>query len=140
MALLKGAMVLCALYYKMDNSLIILNKLKKSPFRAKFHLNDADIDKVNEKGMSIIRKYASDLIDKRLALAFPVNDGKQTPFKGYPIFIAQHATATCCRGCLNKWHHITKGHELSIEEREYILDIIMAWIQEELDIRKIKTV
>ncbi len=29
--------------------------------------------------------------------AEPRNDGKQTPFRGHPVFTAQHATATCCR-------------------------------------------
>jgi hypothetical protein len=41
------------------------------------------------------------------------NDGKQTPMKGQPVFIAQHATTTRCRGCISKWHGIEKSRALS---------------------------
>jgi hypothetical protein len=39
-----------------------------------------------------------DFLSKRLAAASPPNDGKQTPFKGHPVFTVQHATATCAAG------------------------------------------
>ncbi len=29
--------------------------------------------------------------------------------KGHPVFVAQHATATCCRECIRKWHKNTTG-------------------------------
>ena len=48
--------------------------------------------------------------------------------KGHPVFIAQHATATCCRSCLYKWHHIKKEKELTKDEVDYIVNIIMEWI------------
>lgn len=73
--------------------------------------------------------HAVDFIDKRLAPASPVNDGKQTPMRKHPVFVAQHATATCCRGCLEKWHAISKGHELSVEEKQYILGVIRRWLE-----------
>ena len=78
--------------------------------------------------MDTIRKHAQDLIGKRLAPAEPVNDGKQTPMRGHPVFIAQHATATCCRSCLEKWHHIPKGRQLTQEQQDYVVDVIMEWI------------
>lgn len=53
--------------------------------------------------------------------------------KGHPVFIAQHATATCCRSCLYKWHKIAKDKELSSEEIDYIVDIIMTWIVKEIN-------
>ena len=60
------------------------------------------------------------------------NDGKQTPMRGHPVFVAQHATATCCRGCLEKWHRIPKGRDLTWEEQEYVVDVIMEWISREM--------
>ena len=72
------------------------------------------------------------IIFKREAPAFIPNDGKQTPTKGHPVFVAQHATATCCRGCLEKWHRIPKGRELTWEEQEYVVDVIMEWISREM--------
>lgn len=65
---------------------------------------------------------------KRLAPALPANDGKQTPMRGHPVFIAQHATATCCRGCLAKWHNIPQGVSLSEEQQRYIVAVIYHWL------------
>ena len=73
------------------------------------------------------KKY--DFIKKRLAPEVILNDGKQTPMRGHPVFIAQHATATCCRGCLSKWHKISKSKELNDQEVDYVVNIIMEWIE-----------
>jgi hypothetical protein len=51
----------------------------------------------------------------------------------FPVFIAQHATATCCRGCISKWHGIEKGRALNEEEIDYIIGLIMVWIDGQLD-------
>ena len=109
----------------------ILNKLNSSKFRSSFHLKSGDVNYIKEKGLSKIESHALDFINKRLKDVSKVNDGKQTPIKGHPVFIAQHATATCCRGCLYKWHRIEKGKELSKEEIEYIVNVIMEWIKRE---------
>ena len=87
--------------------------LEASKFRSSFHLKQKDLDYINEKGMDVIRQHAQDFIAKREAPAFIPNDGKQTPTKGHPVFIAQHATATCCRECIRKWHKMQPGRELS---------------------------
>ena len=109
-----------------------LDSLSKSKFRSHFHLKEKEILYIEEKGLDVIRKHASDFVFKRLSPKVIANDGKQTPMRGHPVFIAEHATATCCRGCLEKWHHIPKDRELSILEQEYIVSIIMAWIEKEL--------
>ena len=113
----------------------ILNSLSKSNFRNKFHLKQKDKDYIKEKGIEKIREHAYDFINKRLAPENIPNDGKQTPMRGHPVFIAQHATATCCRGCLYKWHKIQKGIALSEEQKDYIVNVIMAWIDREIKIR-----
>ena len=110
----------------------ILEKLSKSKFRNSFHLKDKERNYIKEKGIETIEKHAQDFISKRLAPAYPLNDGKQTPMKGHPVFIAQHATATCCRGCLYKWYHISKNKVLTEKEQEYIVNVIMMWIKKEL--------
>ncbi len=110
----------------------IFERLAKSEFRSSFKLNDRYKAYVREKGMNVIRSHAVDFVAKRLAPAEPVNDGRQTPMQGHPVFIAQHATATCCRGCLEKWHRIPKGRELTIEQQEYIVNIIMEWIERQM--------
>lgn len=114
---------------------IIFNKLSKSKFRSSFSLKEKDILYAKEKGYKKIENHAREFISKRLALKNPSNDGKQTPMRGHPVFIAQHATGTCCRSCLKKWHGIDKNKELSLEEQEYILKIIMAWITYQVKIK-----
>ena len=90
-------------------------------------------DYVKEKGIDKIKSDAYDLIEKRLAPANPLNDGKQTPMRQvHPVFIAQHACGCCCRGCLERIHHIPKNKELSKSEIDYIVEVIMTWIKREI--------
>ena len=106
-------------------------RLAKSKFRSRFHLSDKDKNYVLEKGLDVIRQHAYDFVSHRLAMRDISNDGKQTPMRGHPVFIAQHATATCCRSCLYKWHHIPKGRCLTESEQEYVVRLIMKWISNE---------
>lgn len=103
--------------------------LAHSPFRRKFRLNEQDARYLRDKGLDLVLRHADDFISQRLAPAKPANDGKQTPWKGHPVFVAQHATGACCRGCLAKWHGIEKGRELTAAEREYVVGVIRAWIE-----------
>ena len=107
-------------------------RLSQSKFRSSFSLKANDRSYVSEKGMEKVREHACDFIRKRLAPAEIPNDGKQTPMRGHPVFVAQHATATCCRGCLEKWHRIPKGRELTEAEQEYVVNVIMEWINREI--------
>ena len=108
-----------------------LNALSKSKFRSSFHLRKYMIDYINNKGMNTIESHTEDFIEKNLSKLLP-NDGKQTPTKNHPVFIAQHATATCCRGCIEKWYKIPKAKELSIKEKKFIKALIIEWINKEL--------
>lgn len=111
----------------------VLKKLSKSSFRSSFKLKEQDKEYLKLKGHELIRSHANDFIAKRLAPSKILNDGKQTPMQGHPIFIAQHATATCCRSCLYKWHHIDKNKELSSLEQKYIVDVIMEWLKRQFN-------
>jgi hypothetical protein len=106
-----------------------LESLKKSRFRSKFSLTEKDRQYIQDKGIDTIRRHATDFIKARIAPKFPKNDGKQTPMKGHPVFIAQHATATCCRGCIQKWYGIKKGKGLSDQEIQFLIELIMRWIR-----------
>ena len=108
-----------------------LDKLSTSKFRSSFHLKEKDKAYIKEKGPDTIRSHAKDFITARLAPAVIANDGKQTPMKGHPVFIAQHATACCCRGCLEKWYKVPQGRALSEVQQEKIVNLLMAWIAEE---------
>lgn len=107
------------------------NALAKSPFRSRFHLTPQERAYFLQKGPKVIEQHARDFVRSRLAPENPPKDGRQTPMRGHPVFKAQHATACCCRSCLEKWHHIPSGKVLTEEEQEYIVRVLMDWIERE---------
>lgn len=111
----------------------LFERLSQSKFRSGFHLKEKDKKYVLDKGGDKIREHAKEFVSQRLASAVIPNDGKQTPMKGHPIFIAQHATACCCRGCLEKWHHFPRGKELTEEQQDYVVDVLMEWVGRQME-------
>ena len=109
----------------------VLAKLATSRFRARFGLGSRELAYAEAKGRHTVERHAQDFIAQRLAPALPRNDGRQTPMRGHPVFVAQHATATCCRGCLEKWHGIARGRELTDAEQAWVVALIMVWIDRE---------
>ncbi|WP_236329764.1 DUF4186 domain-containing protein [Enterobacter quasihormaechei] len=103
-------------------------RLARSTFRSRFRLGTKERQYCWDKGVETIDRHAADFVSARLAPAHPVNDGKQTPMHGHPVFIAQHATATCCRGCLAKWHAIPQGVPLNAQQQQYIVNVIHHWL------------
>lgn len=116
----------------MRNIQDLFTALSQSKFRKRFHLKGKELEYFQNKGMPVILEHARDFIEKKLAPEYIPNDGKQTPMKNHPVFIAQHATATCCRECLEKWHFIPKNSRLSEEEICYILVVIETWLKQEV--------
>jgi hypothetical protein len=110
----------------------VFDALAGSAFRSRFHLSGKELDYLRRKGLPVVLEHAADFVEKRLAAASPVNDGKQTPTRHHPVFVAQHATATCCRGCLQKWHGIPKGRPLEDAEKQYIVEVIKTWLAREV--------
>jgi hypothetical protein len=102
--------------------------LGRSKFRSRFRLAGKEAEYLRDKGLETILQHARDFITKRLADANPANDGKQTPMRNHPVFIAQHATGTCCRGCLAKWHGIPKGRPLTQQQIDYIVEVLRRWL------------
>ena len=109
-----------------------LVRLGESQFRAKFVLSEADRSYARDKGRHVIDRHAHEMLRARVGEAQPSNDGRQTPWRGHPVFTAQHATATCCRGCIEKWHGIAKGRPLTDAEVNRLADLVMAWIDRDL--------
>ena len=117
-----------------DNFDTLFVRLAKSKFRSRFRLTDKDIAYIRQKGIEIIESHARNFIEKHLVPAEPRNDGRQTPMRGHTVFIAQHATATCCQKCLYKWHKIALHKFLSKAETDYIILVLIAWIKKQIDI------
>jgi hypothetical protein len=104
--------------------------LAQSEFRRRFRLRGREAAYLREKGLETVLVHARQFVESRLAPAAPANDGRQTPMKNHPAFIAQHATATCCRGCLEKWHGIPKGRALAQAETDYIVSVVQRWLEQ----------
>jgi hypothetical protein len=107
----------------------LFEALSRSRFRSKFALGPEERTYLHMKGRRSVMEHAADFIERRLAPAYPVRDGKQTPMRGHPVFIAQHATGTCCRGCLEKWHGLPRGRSLTESEQRYVVDVIDRWLR-----------
>jgi hypothetical protein len=106
----------------------LFQRLERSAFRSRFHLQTAERGYLARKGLDTVLSHGEEFIEERLAPAEPRNDGKQTPMRNHQVFVAQHATATCCRGCLEKWHGIPRGRVLTPEEKAYILSVLRRWL------------
>lgn len=106
--------------------------LARSKFRNRFRLNAKDAAYLADKGLEAVLSHAEEFILERLAPAEPANDGRQTPMRGHPAFVAQHATAACCRSCLAKWHGIPRGQSLSPLELRHILAILRRWLEHQI--------
>lgn len=111
----------------------LFERISDSSFRSRFKLKPKDKQYVCDKGMGVIRSHAEEFVKKRLAPAVIPNDGKQTPMHGHPVFYAQHGCGCCCRGCLEKWHGIKAGVQLTEEQQKYIVDILMEWIRRQME-------
>lgn len=114
----------------MDDLTPLIARLGRSAFRSRFRLNAKEQAYLAERGLETILAHGQDFIAQRMAPALPLNDGKQTPMRGHLVFVAQHATATCCRTCLAKWHGIAAGQRLSSEDQGYILAVIKHWLDD----------
>lgn len=112
----------------------ILNRLSKSKFRSSFHLRKYMIKYIDDKGLDTVIRHTNDFVNQKLKPAYPKNDGRQTPMKGHPSFIAMHACACCCRSCLNKWHRIPMGRELTDEECKFVTNLLIEWIKKEYEV------
>ena len=107
------------------------HRIAASAFRRKFSLRGRELAYLQTWGIERVMQQAAQFIDERLAPASPRNDGRQTPWGNHPVFVAQHATGTCCRGCLAKTHEIGRGRELTGEEKAYVLAVIERWLREQ---------
>ncbi|MBW3628346.1 MAG: DUF4186 domain-containing protein [Gemmatimonadetes bacterium] len=103
--------------------------LARSDFRSRFRLRGPELEYLRSRGMAQVLEHAERFVDERLAPATPANDGKQTPYRKHPVFVAQHATATCCRGCLARWHSIPKGRELTDPDKQHVLTVLERWLR-----------
>lgn len=111
-----------------DKLTSLFERFSNDPFRRRFRLLGRELAHLQMWGIERVMKDARQLIQSRVAPASPKNDGRQTPWRNHPVFVAQHGTATCCRGCIAKWHQIEAGEELTSEQLDYLLNVVRHWL------------
>lgn len=57
-------------------------------------------------------------------------DGRRTKWEGNPIHYGQHATATCCRKCIERWHDISRDVELTEKQIKYFTHLVVMFLEE----------
>jgi hypothetical protein len=112
----------------------LFSALRRSEFRRRMRLGVKERAYLEEKTLPVVLEHARRFVAERLAPAEPRNDGRQTPMRGHPVFTAQHATATCCRGCLAKWHYVEGGKPLTAEQIDYLIGVIERWLREQVEV------
>lgn len=108
--------------------------LRREMIRHHFWHKSIDSKALNHaqgKGIIGLRVAAERRLRKSVALPRSqlFRDGTQTPWHGNVIYYAQHATATCCRRCIEAWHGIDREAPLVDEEIGYMTELIMKYIQ-----------
>lgn len=96
---------------------------------------DIDVRAINHarrKGRVNLKDCVYQRLRSSVAIWKPFIDGRQTGKEENIIFYAQHATATCCRKCIEHWHGIPKAQVLTDDEIEYFADLIMMYVLERL--------
>jgi hypothetical protein len=112
-----------------------LEMLKKELIRHHFWHVEIDQKAINHalrKGRKELRVAAEKRIRASVGKAFPSYDGRQTPKSGNSLFYAQHATATCCRKCIEEWYGIEIGVALTEEHIQYFSDLLMLYLNDRL--------
>ncbi|WP_220669707.1 DUF4186 family protein [Paraburkholderia fungorum] len=80
------------------------------------------------KGRTALIASVRRRVETSVGRATPYRDGQQTPMEGNVLYYAQHATASCCRTCIEYWHGIPKGRELTHDEIGYLTALIIQFL------------
>jgi hypothetical protein len=83
----------------------------------------------HELGFNQLKSMVRPLLEKKVAPEKIFRDGTQTKKEGSAIHYAQHATATCCRKCLEYWHGIDRNRDLTKVELDYCEGLVIAYLE-----------
>jgi hypothetical protein len=88
-----------------------------------------------KKGRIGMREATEKGIRQRIGKAENYREGYQTPWfdKNTSVSYGQHATATCCRRCVEYWHGIPFGRDLTESEVKYLSDLVFHYLDTKID-------
>jgi len=109
----------------------VFNSLRLEMFRHHYwhiQLDQVAVDKARKKGGEKVSEELRKRLISSVGPANPPFDGRQTPLKGNVIYYAQHAIGACCRKCINEWHGIPMGDELTPAEIDYLAALAQLYL------------
>lgn len=113
----------------------IFSSMRRELIRQVFFQTPIDeiaVAKAVELGRVGVEERARRLLKQRIG-KFTAWDGRQVPMgKGDIVNYAQHATATCCRACLEAWHNIPADQELSAQQLDFCTKLVMRYVGEKM--------
>jgi hypothetical protein len=118
-----------------DDVAFVFEQLRHELIRHHFwHLpfDDKAINHARRKGRRQLHEAARRRLETSVGKAGMAFDGRQTPREGNTICYAQHATASCCRTCIEYWHDIPKDRDLTADELSYLSTLVIAYLDERL--------
>ena len=99
-------------------------------------LSQYAIDYARRKGKIALAQAAQKRIQQAVGNPTHPLQGRQTPRESSPtanaIHYAQHATASCCRPCLEEWHGIPLDRPLTTDELTYLTELAMLYVEARL--------
>ena len=96
--------------------------LGRSRFRSRFVLEPGDWAYIQSRGMHCIAQHARQFVAQ--PCRGPTCKRRPADADEHILFVAQHATATCCRGCLARWHGIQTGRAADRDGDRLRYDVI----------------
>ena len=118
-----------------DDQQYLLDALERELIRHHFwHLpfDQKALDHASRKGRRQLYNGVKQRLRTSVGKAVPFRDGTQTPMSGNVLYYAQHATATCCRTCINYWHGLPRGRPLTESELDYLESLITRFLDDRL--------
>ena len=118
-----------------ENTFAMLKLEKVRHYFWHIQLTQRALNHARRKGRKQLRERVKIHLSKAIGPANPWHDGFQTPMmKDAPTAIpyAQHATATCCRKCLEYWHGIPQGQPISDQDLAYLTDLLCRYLEERI--------
>jgi len=94
-------------------------------------ITEADLEKAYQRGPAKIEGMINNRMTNVIGIEKPWRNG-YTPYSGDVIYYAQHATATCCRRCMEYWYNIPQGRQLTTQEVSFSSELIKLYLQERI--------
>jgi uncharacterized protein DUF4186 len=118
-----------------ENTFAMLKLEKVRHFFWHVPINQHAMNHARRKGRKGLRERVRKHLSTAIGPANPWHDGIQTPMEmeaPNAIPYGQHATATCCRKCVEYWHGIPRGKIICEQDLIYLAELVCRFLEERI--------